>query len=428
MKSISSVACILGLCFVAAAWAQQPETRQPSGAYLQHRVDKANSGTTNSTTSGNLVTQWKADHPAKVWELGTYPGGTWVTMGDINDFGVAVGMGDVPPIDLDTGVGETRTLAVPLFGPHAGQWIDLGTLGGTSSGWEEPLNRISNTGLVVGHSPTASGYRHGFAWTEKSGMVDLGTLADIGYTDYNSSNAWATNKLGTLIVGSSGVGCPVCVPSSPVVWTPSIAWKNGQLITQWKIHKLDTTGFPDFVHWYAWGVNDFGQIIAHASDNENIVGIPVLWNPRPNGKGWKLTVLPQCPDCPDAMPYCINDRGEITGVSISVDWNWLPVFWKPLNPTRNTYSQPIALALPDGFSGGYADGINELGDMTGELWGDAGDQAFRWSTRDPGFVEVLGFPSDWSWSFGVSNTRVAVVTYGGANCSTGSCGGAIQIH
>ena len=64
--------------------------------------------------------------------------------------------------------------------------------------------------------------------------------------------------------------------------------------------------------------------------------------------------------------------------------------------------------------------------MTGELWGDAGDQAFRWSTKDPNFVEMLGFPGDWSWSFGVSNTRIAVVTYGGASCTAGSCGGAVR--
>ena len=99
-----------------------------------------------------------------------------------------------------------------------------------------------------------------------------------------------------------------------------------------------------------------------------------------------------------------------------------------------TYSKPIVLPLPEGgFTNCYTDGINELGDLTGECWGDdvrpgrALDQA-----KDPAFSEVLGFPGDWSWSFRVNNSRIAVVTYGGGDkCSADnyiSCGGAIQFH
>ena len=62
----------------------------------------------------------------KVWELGTFPHGTWAVMGDINNFGLAVGQGDVRD-------GTTDSLAVSLFGPLAGKWIDLGTLGGTAA-------------------------------------------------------------------------------------------------------------------------------------------------------------------------------------------------------------------------------------------------------------------------------------------------------
>jgi len=64
--------------------------------------------------------------------------------------------------------------------------------------------------------------------------------------------------------------------------------------------------------------------------------------------------------------------------------------------------------------------------MTGELWGDAGDQVFRWTTKNPAFSELIGF-GDWSWSFGVNNARVAVVTYGGLNCA-GACGGAVRVR
>src|SRR5208337_4163773 len=73
---------------------------------------------------------------SKVWELGTYPHGTWAVMGDINNFGFAVGQGDLPD-------GSTHSLGVSLFGPRAGKWFDLGTLGGTATGWEEGVISVS---------------------------------------------------------------------------------------------------------------------------------------------------------------------------------------------------------------------------------------------------------------------------------------------
>jgi probable HAF family extracellular repeat protein len=347
-------------------------------------------------------------------------------LGNINDLGVAVGMGDVPPLGLD-GVGATHLLAVNVLGSHSGEWTDLGSLGGTNYGWEEPLVQISNTGIVVGHSPTASGYVHGALWTAKTGIVDLGTLADLGFSPYNSSYAASINKFGTVIVGWSGVeqSCLLCAPTIPVAWTRSVTWKNGVLATSWEIHALDTTGFDEMTYWYAWNVNDFGQIVGEGS---NAAGdfVGVLWTPIRGG--WKLAKLPVAEGLPISEPFNINDRGEITGNLEPSDASvWLPAYWKPLNLLRTTYSPPIVLGMPEGFSSGYADGINEIGDMTGELWGEAGDQAFRWSTRRPAFSELIGI-GDWSWSFGVNNSRIAVVTYGGLNCKSGSCGGAIQLR
>jgi hypothetical protein len=58
----------------------------------------------------------------RVWELGTYPNGTWAVMGDINDFGLAVGQAGLPD-------GSAHSLAVSLFGPRAGG------SGSTSARW-----------------------------------------------------------------------------------------------------------------------------------------------------------------------------------------------------------------------------------------------------------------------------------------------------
>jgi probable HAF family extracellular repeat protein len=365
----------------------------------------------------------------KVWELGTYPGGTWFTTESINDLGVVVGRGDVPPIGSD-GVGYTHPLAVPLFGPHAGEWIDLGTLGGEESrGWElESLTQISNTGLVVSHSTAPDGYVHGVAWTRGTGMVDLGTLADTGnpaYADYKWSYAQGTNKLGTLIVGVSQI---TDVLQLPVVWTP--AGKPRGPASVWKIHRLDTTA--ELPYGQAWSVNDSGQIIGWGNGVPAVTG--VVWNPRADGKGWQLTPLPPSPD-PDynTCAFGINDWGEITGVVISGDFSiWLPRLWKPIDMKRTKYSQPIELALPGGFTSCESVGLNELGDIVGDCWNDQMDLPAHWITAHPTFSEIIKFPGSWGYSWGVNNSRFASVTYADSKkCPAdtyGSCGGAVQFH
>jgi hypothetical protein len=79
-------------------------------------------------------------------------------------------------------------------------------------------------------------------------------------------------------------------------------------------------------------------------------------------------------------------------------------------------------------------GINDLGDMVGDCWGDTEDLPTRWTTRDLTFSEIINFPADWGFAWGVNNFRIAAVTYtGGEKCSAGvpwvyTCGGAIQLH
>ena len=237
-----------------------------------------------------------------------------------------VGLGDVPPIGRD-GVGYTHTLAVPLFGPNAGEWIDLGALSRKQSkGWEEPYADISNTGLVVSHSTTTDGHVHAVAWTKETGMVDLGTLADTGdprYASHNSSYALGTNKLGTLIVGGSGVDQnPDIGFFAPVVWTPSITWESGKFVTKWKIHKLDTAAFPDFV-WAAMGVNDYGQIIgAGGQRRRNDYTLVRSGTPALTEKVGKNSCrLPSSPAYPINVAYGINEKGEIVGAVNSADYS-----------------------------------------------------------------------------------------------------------
>ena len=439
MKRISILACILGMCFVSMAWAQQPATKLPIGRHLQHRRADQTSMTPGLTINRSFRAQINPNDATKGWELGTYPGGTWFATWHINDLGMIVGLGDVPPIGRD-GTGHTHTLAVPVFGPNAGKWIDLGALSKKQpNGWEEPFNDISNTGLVVSHSTAKDGHMHAVSWTNKTGMVDLGTLGDTGNPEYNSFNlsaARVTNKLGTLIAGVSGVdGNPLSI-LAPVVWTPSNAWVNGKFVTKWRIHKLDTAAFPNLPMWDIFGMNDSGQIIGFGFDSvDTTIGIAALWNPRPDGKGWELTVLPPSSVCPLNIAYGINEKGEIVGNVFSSDYSCaVSLLWEPLDWTRRTYSQPIELAMPKGgFISCEGVGINDLGDMVGDCLNEdfSLDLPTRWSTNDLTFSEIINFPADWGFAWGVNNNRIASITYNGENCpgdTYGSCAGAVKLH
>jgi probable HAF family extracellular repeat protein len=440
MKRIGILLCILIAYFLSTASAQQSATKPTFGRHLRHPMSNDVSLASKPASNPKSYAERNCSGGTKVWELGVYPGGTWFASWHINDLGVIIGLGDLSPVG--DGAGHTHTLAVPLFGPHTGEFTDLGALSEEQPmGWQEPLNDISNMGLVASHSTATDGQAHAIAWTKETGMLDLGTLADTHdprYRTHNSSAAYGTNKFGTLIVGGSGVdGNPEVGFEVPVVWTPSNDWVNGVFVTKWNIHKLDTTAFPSYAMGIVWKGNDYGQILGVASNDDGSIVRGLLWNPRTDAKGWKLMILPLSPDYVYAEPYDINEKGEIIGV-VSNDWNTiLPVFWKPLNKTRTKYSKPIMLRLPKGgFTSCWGVGINDPGDMVGDCW-DADytmDLPTRWTTKNPAFSEIIDFPADWGFAWGVNNSRIATVTYtGGEKCTAGvpwtyTCGGAIQIH
>jgi len=340
----------------------------------------------------------------KVYDLGHYPGGTWAWASGINNSGVVVGYGDIAS-------GYTRPIGVPLFGPKAGQWFDLGTLGGEG---ENMCMAITDTGMIVGHAVTAGGDVHAFAWTPKSGMVDIGTLGGNSF-----SLAYGVNKAGTLIVGLSGSGF-FTEDTVPVVWTPKVVWKSGEPTITWNIQKLDTKGFEADTYWFAVGANKFGQIVGSAWDDSVGAQITVLWNPAPDGKGWNIVKLPVPSDYPNSYPDDINDRGEIVGGIASADGGiGLPALWKKKSPGGNVWNLTVLPTLsgsPQGWNEAW--GINRFGDIVG-VSNDADWNWFsaRWSTNDPTFVRPLAFPAAlepgaWSVATKVNDYGIAAGFYG----------------
>jgi probable HAF family extracellular repeat protein len=326
---------------------------------------------------------------------------------------------------------------MPVNGTTLARWVGWNPGGGTQpTGWEEPLADISNTGLVVSQSTARDGYEHAVAWSREAGLVDLGTLAATGdpkYAIYKASYARGTSKLGTLIAGSGW--SPEASKGWPAVWTPSFKWKDGKFVTKWKIQALDLSAYPELTGGLAWGVNDYGQIVGGGYNDDFTIFKALLWSPRAHGKGWEVNALPTSLGYPIAQAYSINDRGEIVGVSNSADFSiWLPRLWKPTDGKRTAYPEPIELPVPEAFTYCETVGINEVGDMVGDCWNDTEDLPTRWATKDLTFSEIINFPADWGFAWGVNNNRIATVTYtGGQKCSAGvpgvyTCGGAIQLH
>jgi uncharacterized membrane protein len=350
---------------------------------------------------------------AKVWDLGHYPGGTWAGLQGINDFGVAIGWGDVP---IEGGT-EIRMIGIPLLGFNAGQWFQSGVTAGENDLGE--AGGISNTGIIVGNIMGSNGWPEAYAWTLNHPGVRLGK-----YSDDDGSIAIAINHSGTLIVGNSGKLLPDgTMRVTPLVWASEVISKNGQPTLSWEMHALPTGGLEKLGAvfdgialnaWGGWGVNDLGQIAGDgwtSNESGEYWEIAVVWNPIKGGKEWKIQRLPMAAGFAYNEALAINDLGEIVGDV----WesNAFPALYKqdPRNKTWSVNVLPTTPNLDYGWS--VAWGINDLGDVVGyctdENWIA---KATRWNSHDLSFVMSLGFPGDTSAAYGVNNLGIAVGAYG----------------
>ena len=337
----------------------------------------------------------------KVYDLGNYPGGSWAELHGINDFGVAIGLGDVP-----TGTGtETQMIGVSLFGGRSGQWFASGV---SSSG----AGGISNTGIIVGSILGSNGYPEAYAWMPNHAGFHLGTLPGD-----DSSSATAINHWGTLIVGASGRHDQngVSIGSSAVVWTQKLEWNNGRPTMAWEIHALASAAGPDVTLSYlgGYGVNDLQQIVGEGYQYEPALDewqeIAVVWSPIKYGREWEIQRLPMGADFANGEALSINNLGEIVGDV----WGstTFPALWK--KELRNERSWSLTqLPTPSGLPNGcVARGVNELGDVVGNCTDGLFVIPARWSTHDLGFVELLGFPGYSGIAYGVNNLGIAVGEY-----------------
>ena len=426
MKRISILACILCVWFIAMAAAQQTRNMPSASKHAvpSHRIWDAVQKHVRSSSHAMLSPREAMAANTKVWELGNYPNGTWAELHSVNDYGVAVGWGDVPS-------GDTQMVGVPIFGPAAGIWFASGV--SSNEIWADEGGGIANTGLVVGSILGANGDAQAYAWIPgQPGGIDLGTLeGDSG------SVALAVNNSGTLIVGGSYHWLTQdSMWLAPVAWTPKREWHYGQPSVTWVMHQLPTGGleksgrvFKGVIlnNWGAYGVNDLGQIVGDAW-SDNFDEIAVVWNPIAGGQQWKVQQLPHRSSYPIVANHkytealAINNRGEIAGdINLGAGWcdsndacTDLPALWKPATSDSLTWKL-TELGTLSGTETGWntAWSINQNGDIVGVSNDANGNSlATHWLTRDPENPQVLGFPGDWSTAIGVNNFGIAVGTYG----------------
>lgn len=275
---------------------------------------------------------------------------------------------------------------------------DLGTLGGTFA----YAFRINEAGQVVGASTTAAGDEHAFLWTDRKGMIDLGTL--VGST---ASVAWGINDQG-VVVGE------VDLPSGHTrafLWTASKGMRDlGTLggedaLAQGVNNKGEVVGFSTLAsggptHGFLWtaerGMTDVGTFSGtntrlRTIDNAGTTGAgsgnagsghahAVLWHPSTGFQD--LGTLGNDP----SYAARINDSGQVVGFSATATICCHGFRW-----TQATGMVDLgALNGPAGSS--EAVDINDRGLVVGGTTTEADPNnfhAFLWN-QSPGMRQLVG--------------------------------------
>ena len=115
-------------------------------------------------------------------------------------------------------------------------------------------------------------------------------------------------------------------------------------------------------------------------------------------------------------PYGINDKGEIVGVAHIGGPKHLASRCYGNHSTAKEQSTPKRLCFL----------CPRVDSQTARAWALMNsatwsaivgttdysmDLPVRWTTKDPSFSEIINFPGDWGFAWGVNNNRIATVTY-----------------
>ena len=285
-------------------------------------------------------------------------------------------------------------LLISFLAPLAGAQIyrikDLGTL---PSGSFSNANSLNAFGRVVGTADvvTSAGHRvHGFLWTKRGGMQDLGTLPGSN-EQYFSSWATGINDFGQVTGGS----WQDLTSNNVFLWTQSGGMQNlfgtpsffafpasindvGQIAS--------TGGFfiPQAALWtsaggwqdlggnvsYAFGINISGQVVGQAELDSLSPLHAFLWA-KDNG----MQDLGTLPGGTESSALGINVFGQVVGWSNSANGSSHAILW-----TKDSGMQDLG-TLPGGTESS-ANSINVFGEVVG--WSNSANgspHAILWSKR-----------------------------------------------
>ncbi|MEO6467667.1 MAG: hypothetical protein ABIP21_01100, partial [Acidimicrobiia bacterium] len=317
--------------------------------------------------------------------------------------------------------------------------IDLGTLGGLSSG----ANALNTAGHVVGAAQNGAGDDRAFRWTSTGGMVDLGTLggitshaADINDADQVAGGAtnlagqyhafiWdnvnGMTDLGTL--GGTTSNAVAINASGQVTGTSTTAGGQTHAFIWDSVNGMIDIPTLGGTSMYPLALNDAGQV----TGNSNLVGDVLVhgfyWDSTNgtvdlgtlggsisqasgiNAGGVVVGYSPTGPGVANERPFrwtlaggmvnlgtvganaraaAINDSGTVTGYTV-VDGLPVPFRWTPTEPMT-------LLPYEDGFGVGGAEPvrINPSGQIIGNI--ASGQQGFV-TDRQGGSARLDGLVS-----------------------------------
>jgi probable HAF family extracellular repeat protein len=282
---------------------------------------------------------------------------------------------------------------------------DLGTLGGTFS-WAQGVN---NKGTVAGHAAVLGDTsQHAFLW-RKGRMTDLGTLGgpnSISLSKPNESDEVVGHSDGSF---PSPDGADHCGFGTYLSCLPFL-WRHGMMTP---LPTLDSNGV-------AYSINNRGQVVGNTlTSTPSVCPItpfqfkPVVWE---RGHPKELSAIPG-----DDQGYAagINDRGQISGFSVSSDCGTLhAVLWD-----KGTVADLGSL----GGTVSVATAINNLGQVPGysSLLNDTTTHGFLWQ-KSSGMNDLGAVAGDiFSIAWGVNDKGQVV---GGSCDETGNCRGFLWQH
>jgi len=199
----------------------------------------------------------------------------------------------------------------------AGQWLDIGTLGG----YESFAKALNDWNHAIGWTRDDQNHHLGYLWTYANGMIDIGNL---GGTFCDPEDIDNFGRIVGASADASGNHRPFLRENGAMIDLGTLGGAAGR----------------------AKGINDFGVIVGNAGDAGGVKRA-VIWESGaavdlntliPAGTGWNLTGAGE-----------INELGEITGTGL-------------LNGVQRAYKLTplLAAARISGFQPGFAGRTNTM--------------------------------------------------------------------